>query len=167
MLTELLLSKLENASTGARIVNVSSKLHLNADCANVEKMNSKKDYGMFQAYARSKLANVVHAVEMTKRLRRLNSGTKVTINSCHPGAVDTNLVRFPVNFKISIKLLKNAFSFSKASSKKHSTHSFGSSSRLIKTAHKLHCFWLCQRKLVVFLDVISGKLICVWIISFC
>lgn len=81
MLTELLLPKLENAPSGARIVNVSSKLHLNADSGSVEKMNSKKDFGMFASYARSKLANVMHAVEMTKRLRRLNSGTKVTINS--------------------------------------------------------------------------------------
>jgi len=96
LLTELLLTKLENSPNGARIINVSSKLHVNADSSSIEKMDSKKDYGIFKAYARSKLAQVIHAVEMTKRLRRLNSATKVTINSCHPGAVDTSLVRISI-----------------------------------------------------------------------
>lgn len=58
LLTELLLPKLERSSSGARIVNVSSKLHLNADTANIEVMNDKKKYGMFKTYARTKLANV-------------------------------------------------------------------------------------------------------------
>lgn len=96
LLTELLLAKLEESPSGARIINVSSKLHLRADSASIELMNSKKDYGMFASYERSKLAQVIHAIEMTKRLRRLNSGTKVTINSCHPGVVDTNLCRIPI-----------------------------------------------------------------------
>jgi WW domain-containing oxidoreductase len=105
-LTELLLPKLENAPAGARIVNVSSALHLKADTASIEKMNSKKDYGIIQSYARSKLAQVIHAVEMTKRLRRLNSGTKVTINSCHPGTVATNLVRWSFYQNVVKKVCK-------------------------------------------------------------
>ncbi|CAD5228871.1 unnamed protein product [Bursaphelenchus okinawaensis] len=94
LLTDLLLPKLE-AAPAARVVNVSSKLHLRADTVDLDVMNKKSEYGVMKSYARSKLASVLHAVEFTKRLRRRSSGTKVLINSCHPGAVNTDLVRIP------------------------------------------------------------------------
>jgi NAD(P)-dependent dehydrogenase (short-subunit alcohol dehydrogenase family) len=40
-----------------------------------------------KAYARSKLANVLFASELARRL----AGTGVTSNSLHPGSVDTNI----------------------------------------------------------------------------
>lgn len=58
LLTELLLPKLEQSPSGARIVNVSSRLHMTADTASIEVMNDKKKYGIFKTYARTKLANV-------------------------------------------------------------------------------------------------------------
>jgi NAD(P)-dependent dehydrogenase (short-subunit alcohol dehydrogenase family) len=41
----------------------------------------------------------LHAVELTRRLRKRNPDTKVTINSLHPGVVNTNLIRSPVYTK--------------------------------------------------------------------
>ncbi|CAD5235162.1 unnamed protein product [Bursaphelenchus xylophilus] len=105
LLTELLLPKLE-AAPSARIVNVSSALHTRADTTDLERMNKKQEYGVVSSYARSKLANVLHAVEFTKRLRRRSSGTKITINSCHPGAVDTDLVRIPIYQNFVKKIFK-------------------------------------------------------------
>ena len=58
LLTELLLPKLEASPDGARIVNVSSRAHLWADSSSIERANAKKQYGMMQSYARSKLAQV-------------------------------------------------------------------------------------------------------------
>jgi NAD(P)-dependent dehydrogenase (short-subunit alcohol dehydrogenase family) len=57
LLTELLLPKLRK-SQGARIVIHSSKLHLNADTADPDVVDSKKHWGRISSYNRSKLANV-------------------------------------------------------------------------------------------------------------
>lgn len=65
LLTELLIPRLE-AAPEARVVNVSSKLHSTADCADLDVMDSKARYGILQSYARSKLANV-------SRIRRVRS----------------------------------------------------------------------------------------------
>lgn len=35
----------------------------------------------------------MHAVALTKRLREHDPSTKVTVNACHPGVVNTNLIR--------------------------------------------------------------------------
>jgi len=35
----------------------------------------------------------MHCVALTKRIRNHNSGSKITANSCHPGAVDSTLIR--------------------------------------------------------------------------
>ena len=43
--------------------------------------------GAMRAYSRSKLANVLFAAELARRL----AGTGVTSNSLHPGAVATNI----------------------------------------------------------------------------
>jgi NAD(P)-dependent dehydrogenase (short-subunit alcohol dehydrogenase family) len=44
-------------------------------------------YGIMKAYSQSKLANVLFAAELARRLE----GTGVTSNSVHPGSVDTNI----------------------------------------------------------------------------
>lgn len=48
---------------------------------------------------KSHVLNVFVAVELTRRLRQRNPKTKVTINSLHPGVVNTNLIRSPVYTK--------------------------------------------------------------------
>lgn len=35
----------------------------------------------------------MHALALTKRIRNRDPSSKLTINSCHPGVVNTNLIR--------------------------------------------------------------------------
>jgi len=107
LLTHLLLKKLEK-SDSPRIVNLSSWLHLYADNTDQETVESKKKYSKtLYTYARSKLANVQHAVTLTKKLREEDPTTKITINACHPGSVDTE---FPRNTILGNKTVKKIFS---------------------------------------------------------
>jgi len=93
LLTELLLPALR-AGAPSRIVNVSSCYH---DVANgregkidFEDLHfERRTYDGWTAYAQSKLANVLHAKQLAKRL----AGTGVTAVSVHPGWVRTNLIR--------------------------------------------------------------------------
>lgn len=93
LLTELLLPALKHASP-SRIVNVSSCYHdlamgregrIDFDDLHFE----RRKYDGWTAYAQSKLANVLHAKALAKRLE----GTGVTAVSVHPGWVRTNLMR--------------------------------------------------------------------------
>lgn len=56
---------------------------------NTDDLNSDKSYDEGSAYSQSKLANVLFANELAKKLE----GTGVTVNSLHPGIVDTDLMR--------------------------------------------------------------------------
>jgi retinol dehydrogenase 13 len=75
-------------SAPSRIVVVSSLAHTRGKI-NVEDINSEKSYDSGDAYSQSKLANVLYANELAKKLEN----TGVTVNSLHPGVVDTELVR--------------------------------------------------------------------------
>lgn len=92
LLTELLLDTLK-ASAPSRIVNVSSVAHagmrgvygeIDFDDLNFD----KKEYDAYQAYANSKLANVLHALDLARRLER----TDVSAFSVHPGWIRSNLI---------------------------------------------------------------------------
>ncbi|KZV58835.1 hypothetical protein F511_31529 [Dorcoceras hygrometricum] len=48
-------------------------------------------YNSLSAYGQSKLANVLHANELARRLKEENA--EITANSLHPGAIATNLFR--------------------------------------------------------------------------
>jgi retinol dehydrogenase-12 len=85
LLTSLLLDMLK-ASAPARIVNVSSGLHVNASL-DFENLQGEKKYGGWDAYARSKLCNLLFTYELARRLE----GTGITANALHPGYVATNL----------------------------------------------------------------------------
>ncbi|XP_017027013.1 retinol dehydrogenase 13-like [Drosophila kikkawai] len=87
LLTHLLLDVLKETAP-SRIVNVSSALHAQGSI-NVNDLNSEKSYSKAGAYNQSKLANVLFTRELAKRLE----GTGVTVNSLHPGVVDTELMR--------------------------------------------------------------------------
>jgi retinol dehydrogenase-14 len=80
------LKQLLKDSAPARVINISSDAHLRA--TNVEDWESRNGYTGYQAYARSKLANVMFTYDLAHRLE----GTGVTVNACHPGLVDTGLV---------------------------------------------------------------------------
>lgn len=93
LLTNLLLDVLK-ASTPSRIVNVSSCFHDKAQGRegriDFDDLHyATRSYDGWEAYAQSKLANVLHAKELAKRL----AGTGVTAVSIHPGWVRTNLMR--------------------------------------------------------------------------
>ena len=87
LLTNLLMDCII-ASAPSRIVVVSSSGHAFTDI-NKDDLNSRKSYKKIKAYSQSKLANILFARELSTRL--LNTG--VTVNSLHPGIVQTELGR--------------------------------------------------------------------------
>jgi NAD(P)-dependent dehydrogenase (short-subunit alcohol dehydrogenase family) len=109
LLTELLLDRLK-ASAPARIVNLSSCYH---DIAQGRKGKihfedlhyDQHAYDGWDAYAQSKLANVLHAQELAARL----DGTGVTAVSVHPGWVRTRLMRSSMPLWIQDYLMRPFF----------------------------------------------------------
>ncbi|RLN39480.1 hypothetical protein C2845_PM01G01180 [Panicum miliaceum] len=99
LLTKLLLGRMAEtaASTGVqgRIVNVSSSVHgwFAGDWAEYLDLVTRRKiaYDATQAYAVSKLANVLHTRELAARLQE--TGANVTVNCVHPGIVRTRLNR--------------------------------------------------------------------------
>lgn len=87
LLTHLLLERLK-ASAPARVVTVSSMLHKKGRI-DFESFRGAKKYSAQAAYNQSKLANVLFAVELARRLE----GTGVTSNVLHPGGVATDIMR--------------------------------------------------------------------------
>ena len=81
LLTNLLLDVI-TASAPARIVNVSSVAHENAQI-DFDDLQGKQKFKGWQAYGQSKLANVLFTYELARRL----VGTGVTVNALHPGFV--------------------------------------------------------------------------------
>ena len=83
LLTRLLAQRLV-ASAPSRVVNVSSFGHHFAVWGmRFADLQSERGYVALEVYARSKLANVLFALELSRRL----AGTGVTANALHPGAV--------------------------------------------------------------------------------
>ncbi|HEU0185270.1 MAG TPA: SDR family oxidoreductase [Blastocatellia bacterium] len=85
-LLTLELLDLLKSSAPARIVNVASDAHRSGHVY-FEDLNLENGYGVWKAYAQSKLANVLFTYELARRLE----GTGVTANCLHPGVVGTNL----------------------------------------------------------------------------
>ncbi len=74
------------ASAPARIVLVASDAHQRV--TDPEDWESTKGYNSLTAYSRSKLANVMFGYDLAHRLE----ATGITVNSCHPGLVDSELL---------------------------------------------------------------------------
>ncbi|XP_052185212.1 short-chain dehydrogenase TIC 32, chloroplastic-like [Diospyros lotus] len=99
LLTNLLLDTMKKTSQKAkregRIVNVSSEAHRSPISyrggIRFDRVNDLAGYSGLAAYGQSKLANILHANELTRRLKE--DGAEITANSLHPGIVATNLFR--------------------------------------------------------------------------
>ncbi|KAI3727635.1 hypothetical protein L6452_16253 [Arctium lappa] len=97
LLTNLLLETMKNTSREnkkeGRIVNVSSEAHRYTykEGINFDKINDESSYSTMYAYGQSKLANILHANELTRRFKEEN--VELTANSLHPGAIATGLMR--------------------------------------------------------------------------
>jgi NAD(P)-dependent dehydrogenase (short-subunit alcohol dehydrogenase family) len=77
------------AAEGARIVSVSSRAHLDAGVDFDDIHFERRPYDPWVAYGQSKTANVLFAVEATKRWGHEG----IVANAVHPGPIRTNLVR--------------------------------------------------------------------------
>lgn len=81
-------------SAPSRVVVVASSAHLRGHI-NMTDINGEKEYDAGASYNQSKLANVMFARELARKL----SGTGVTVNAVDPGLVDTKLMRHMGVFK--------------------------------------------------------------------
>jgi NAD(P)-dependent dehydrogenase (short-subunit alcohol dehydrogenase family) len=104
LLTELLLDTLK-ASAPSRIVNVSSVAHagmlgIYGEIDFDDLHFDERDYDPRVAYAQSKLANVLHALNLSRRLE----GTGVSAFSVHPGWIRSNLVSGLMRFGQNVLL---------------------------------------------------------------
>jgi len=100
LLTLRLLDVLEKSGP-SRVVSVSSAASFMPEMAGLNMSDVYADgesrYGPWWAYGRSKLANVLFATELSKRL---GPESKIYVNSCHPGGIHTNL---GVHFRSDLK----------------------------------------------------------------
>ncbi|WP_327189231.1 SDR family NAD(P)-dependent oxidoreductase [Streptomyces xinghaiensis] len=87
-LTGLLLPALL-ATPGARVVTVSSAMHLLPGAGDPGDPSGEEPYRRWMAYARSKSANLLFTHELSRRLRR--AGSDVVAAAAHPGYAATNL----------------------------------------------------------------------------
>jgi NAD(P)-dependent dehydrogenase (short-subunit alcohol dehydrogenase family) len=114
LLTNYLIPALKrgaDSNGGARIVNVSSIGHFMARSGiPFEDLKGEKHYEKWHRYGVSKLANILHAMELNRRL----TGTGITAYSLHPGVIATNLMRHQSGFLEKLQhLLSGRFSFQK------------------------------------------------------
>jgi retinol dehydrogenase-12 len=89
LLTRLLLERLTE-SAPARVVNVASEAHYRVDGIDFEAVREPtKTRTGFHEYSVSKLANVLHAQELARRM----DGSGVTTYSLHPGVIASDIWR--------------------------------------------------------------------------
>jgi NAD(P)-dependent dehydrogenase (short-subunit alcohol dehydrogenase family) len=86
-LTGWLLPKLL-ATPGARVVTVASTAH-RIGRMDFDDLHGERSYGKWRAYAQSKLANLLFAYELARRLAA--RGASLISVACHPGYAATNL----------------------------------------------------------------------------
>lgn len=90
LLTSLLIDKVK-ASAPARIVSVASEAHRYGSRDVTKVVREEKDYSAMRAYGNSKLANILFAMELNRRLQQ--EGADVAVNSIHPGVIHSDLTR--------------------------------------------------------------------------
>ena len=80
-----------NATPGARVVTVSSMAYLRGKI-DFDNLRSEHSYDAFREYAQSKLANILFAIELQRRIEA--AGDQVISVAAQPGANKTDLSRF-------------------------------------------------------------------------
>ncbi len=90
LLTNLLFPHIRKTE-GSRVVSLSSNAHKRAEI-NFDDLNSEKSYSKIGAYSQSKLACLMFAYELQRRLDA--AGSHVLSVAAHPGASDTDLARY-------------------------------------------------------------------------
>ncbi|RCN34129.1 hypothetical protein ANCCAN_20028 [Ancylostoma caninum] len=83
-------------------------MHEKSKALDLATIDDKKKFGIFDPYNRSKLANVMHARELSRRLHRQGLH-HVCVNSLHPGVVNSNLSRHTLLSKTPIRQLSSPF----------------------------------------------------------
>ncbi|KAL3498867.1 hypothetical protein ACH5RR_041599 [Cinchona calisaya] len=95
LLTNLLLETMKRTAAKShiegRIVNVSSVAHKMGYHEGIQFNKINEDTSPYKKYGQSKLANILHAGELSRRLKE--EGVPITINSLHPGIVVTDILR--------------------------------------------------------------------------
>ncbi|WP_122088506.1 oxidoreductase [Halalkalicoccus subterraneus] len=89
-LTGLLLDRLRETGGETRVVTQSSAVHERGEIDFAD-LQGEDEYDSWDAYAQSKLANLLFAYELDRRLRATGSDTKSL--ACHPGYAATDLQR--------------------------------------------------------------------------
>jgi WW domain-containing oxidoreductase len=94
LVTELL----DQLTEKGRVVLLSSDAHKRAPKAGIEfdNLSGERGYTPWGAYGQSKLANLLCAKELSKRLKA--QGSAKTANAVHPGVINTNLSRSSGSF---------------------------------------------------------------------
>ncbi|HET6414926.1 MAG TPA: SDR family oxidoreductase [Polyangiales bacterium] len=87
----LVTSLLDSLADKGRVVIVSSDAHNGAPSEGIQfdNLSGERGYRPWASYGQSKLANLLFAKQLAKRL----AGTGKTANSLHPGVIHTNLTR--------------------------------------------------------------------------
>lgn len=102
LLTSLLFELLDNTPE-SRVITLSSIAHKKGQI-NFDNLNSEKGYAKMGAYGQSKLACLMFAFELQRRIEKANSHVKSL--AAHPGVSNTNLGKyFPVLLKLIIPIL--------------------------------------------------------------
>ncbi len=87
-LTALLFERFADTPGESRVVTHSSQVHERGKIDFAD-LNSEQSYNKWDAYAQSKLANILFAYELHRRLSK--ESTNVKSVACHPGYAATNL----------------------------------------------------------------------------
>lgn len=100
-LAALLLPKLAETQ-GARIVVTSSLAHTGGNI-DWDDLDASQSYKRTQRYSDSKLANMLHFIELDRRLRA--AGSPVLALGCHPGVAATELMRHSGPFRVFMPMV--------------------------------------------------------------
>ena len=86
LLTYLLLDLLKKG-LNSRIVNVASQVQLNR--IDFDNLNAEKSFSSYESYGLTKTCNIMFTYDLAERLKEY----KITVNSLHPGVINTKLLR--------------------------------------------------------------------------